>query len=341
MKVSIKSIAYSLGTNRVDNQSLEHENPTWEMKKIVERTGVFSRPIALPDETALDLGERAVLNLFKLYPSLAGEIDTLIFCTQTPDYLLPGNAVLLHGRLGLPQNIMAFDISHACSGYIYGVGIGKSLIQSGMAGTVLLVTADTYSKLLHPEDRSTRPIFGDGAAATILSAGGGLVIIDMAFYTDGTKADRFIIESGGAKKKVPSGQLASKVDGSGRVRSEEHIYMDGLGVLSFFNSVVPKSVKKILEENNLSLDDVSVFLFHQASRLALEGIQKSLSIPKEKMIIDIEDTGNLVSSSIPVAFSRALKKAVIKPGQLVVVCGFGVGLSWGVSLIKYTEGLHE
>ena len=264
------------------------------------------------------------------------KIDGLIFCTQTPDYILPPNSVLLHGRLGLPQGVMAFDIMHACSGFIYGLGIGRSLVQSGTATRVLLITADTYSRLLHPQDRSTRPIFGDGAAATLISAVQPKIsILDMNFATAGKQAGRFIVKSGAARFPEHLAANALKIDNSGRVRSDKHIYMDGLGVLSFFTTVVPKAVKEILHKNKLSIEDISLFVFHQASKLALDGLQRSLEIPAEKMLIDLRDTGNLVSASIPVALSRFMAGRPNKPGQLAVLCGFGVGLSWGVALVSF------
>jgi len=312
------------------------ENPSWDMNRIIERTGVTSRPIAAPAETSLDLGEKASTALLEKLDLSGVQIDALIFCTQTPDHVLPPNSVLLHGRLGMPQGVMAFDIMHACSGFIYGLGISRSLIQSGAATRVLLVTADNYTRLLHPQDRSTRPIFGDGAAATLISAvEPALTVLDMTFATAGKQADRFIVKSGGARFPTHTPIVDVVVDKSGRVRSDEHIYMDGMGVLSFFTSVVPKAVKEILMRNQLSIDNISLFVFHQASQLALEGLQRSLAIPAEKMLIDLCDTGNLVSASIPVALARVMGSRRPQSGQLAVLCGFGVGLSWGTALVRF------
>ena len=308
------------------------------MVRILERTGVRSRPVAALSETALDLGEKAANALLEKTGLSSDQVDALIFCTQTPDHVLPPNSVLLHGRLGMPQGVMAFDIAHACSGFIYGLGIGRSLVQSGTATRVLLVTADTYTRLLHPQDRSTRPIFGDGAAATLISAvKPTLSVLDMTFATAGKQAGRFIVKSGGARHPIVRPAVDVVLDKSGRVRSDEHIYMDGMGVLSFFTSVVPKAVKDILTRNQLSIEDISLFVFHQASQLALEGLQRSLAIPAEKMPIDLGDTGNLVSASIPVALARVMASRRPLPGQLAVLCGFGVGLSWGTALIRFEE----
>jgi 3-oxoacyl-[acyl-carrier-protein] synthase III len=334
--VGIRAIDYFLGQKTVDNSQLKFENPSWDMSKTEERTGVLSRPIAIDGTTALDLAYEASALVLKKLQDGANEIDALIFCTQTPDYILPSNSSLLHNRLNLNNNVMAFDITHACSGFIYGVGIARGLIASGNFNTVLLVTADTYSRLIHPNDRSIRPLFGDGAAATIISSDEPLMkILDMSFGTSGKHYDRFIIEKGGCRNGVALNDDDVQVDKGGRIKSPNHIYMDGLGLLSFFNSAIPKSVNELLDKNSKKISDISFFVFHQASQLALEGIARNMKIPENKMIIDMSRTGNLVSSSIPVLLADLLKRKTFSKGQLVVICGFGVGLSWGTALVQF------
>ncbi|MBU3612868.1 3-oxoacyl-ACP synthase III family protein [Polynucleobacter sp. MG-27-Goln-C1] len=335
LDIGIEGVEFCLGQNSVSNSQLQEENPSWDMSKTLERSGVKSRPVAIPGTTALDLAYEAANKLLNQLKCPSSEIDALIFCTQTPDYVLPPNSSLLHGRLNLASNVMAFDISHACSGFIYGLGIARSLVASGTAKKVLLITADTYTRLIHPADRSIRPLFGDGAAATIVSSGNLVMKIkDMSFGTAGKKADRFIVEAGGARNEAPISEEVI-LDRSGRITSSRHISMDGLGLLSYFNNVIPISVLGLLEKNGKNVSDVSLFLFHQASRLALEGIMRSLKIPDNKMIIDMEETGNLVSSSIPVLLSRLLKGGAIPEGEPVILCGFGVGLSWGTALVEF------
>lgn len=334
--VGIEAIAYSLGKGTVTNDQLQAENPHWDMSRTVERTGVLSRPIAGPGTTALDLAYEASVAVLKKLRLNASDVDALIFCTQTPDHVLPPNSTLLHGRLDMPTGVMAFDISHACSGFIYALGIARSLVASGTAKRALVVTADTYSRLVHPADRSVRPLFGDGAAAAIVSAEAPcLTVLDMSFGTSGKHADRFIIKNGGARYGAFVADEAVTPDKSGRIFSPNHIHMDGIGVLSFFNSVVPTAVREILVKHNKSLDDVSLFVFHQASQLALEGLARSLKIPQDKMVIDMADTGNLVSASIPVVLAKLLAKGAFAKGQLVVLCGFGVGLSWATALVQF------
>lgn len=336
-QIGINAITYSLGSVRLDNYALGSENPDWDMEQIFQRTGVRSRNVSSKSETALDLAERAVNDLMKNYSLKTSDVDSLIFCTQSPDFILPPNSTVLHGRLGLKNDVMAFDINHACSGFVYGLGISKSLIMSGLARNVMFVTADTYSNFIDPRDRSTRPIFGDAAAATFISTLPKVTILDATFYTDGKKFDRFYIQGGGAYASKGGQSLSMKKHFTSCFRDESKIFMDGLGVLSYFSKVVPDAVVKILIKNQLSIDDISFFVFHQASKIALESIQKRLSISSDKMIIDMEDVGNLVSSSIPVAFSKLMDSKKLKRGQFVLFCGFGVGLSWGCSLVQIEE----
>ena len=331
----IEGIGYSLGALTVTNAQLQAENPHWDMSKTVERTGVSSRPIAAEGETALDLAIQATADVLQRLQITAEDIDALVFCTQTPDHVLPPNSVLLHGRLGMLPSVMAFDITHACSGFVYGLGIARSLVMSGTARRVLVVTADTYSRLVHPLDRSIRPLFGDGAAATVVSAQQPrLRVVDASFGTSGKNAERFIVKNGGARHAAAVGSTSVEPDRSGRIYSDDHIRMDGIGLLSFFNNAVPTAVREMLDKHELAVSDVSLFVFHQASRLALDGISRALQIPEQKMIFDMEDTGNLVSASIPVVLAKLIDKGVVTEGQTIVLCGFGVGLSWATVLIK-------
>jgi 3-oxoacyl-[acyl-carrier-protein] synthase-3 len=333
LNIGIADIAYCLGESVVSNSQLQEEHPDWDMNQVFQRTGVRSRPIAGIGETALSMAIKATQKLFEKIKIDPQEIGALIFCTQTPDHILPPNSSLLHGELGLSDNVMTFDINHACSGFVYSVGIARGLIKSTISQNVLVVTGDTYSRLIHPLDRSTLCLFGDGAASTLVSSSlSKLKILDMVFGSSGKNADRFIIKNGGMK--ASKDLVNSLPDSSGRIISADHIYMDGVGVLSFFSGTIPRVVRNLLSKNNKSLEDIDFFVFHQASSLALDGLARALKIPQEKMIVELEDTGNLVSSSIPVALERLFDKKILQKGQLVMLCGFGVGLSWGATLME-------
>jgi len=332
--IGIEAIASAFPSARLDNEELRAAFPDWDFDRLEKRTGVIGRYIAAESETALDLAERACHELAARGNLRPAEIDALVFCTQSPDYLMPPNACLLHGRLDLRPEVLAFDTNLACSGYIYGLQIAASLIGSGAAMRVLLATADTYSRYIHPGDRSTRCLFGDGGAVSIISQSPeGRRIRAIRCGTAGKHHCKFIIPAGGARRPRSLDTAHEIVDDSGNVRTQEHIHMDGMGVLSFFNTTVPSSVKTTLEQNGLTIDDIDVFIFHQASQLALDNIRAALGIPREKMIYDLAETGNLVSASIPVALSRALDSGHARRGQTALLCGFGVGLSWGTAIV--------
>ncbi len=333
--IAIEAIATALPARVLTNAQLRTEHPAWDFDRLEQRTGVFARHVAAEGETALDLALRACEELEANNQLNAGEIDGLIFCTQSPDYIMPPNSCVMHGRLGLRTNVLALDITLACSGYVYGLRLGASLIESGAAKRVLLATADTYTRYIHSGDRATRCLFGDGAAVSILSAShDGRGIQDIRCGTSGRHYAQFIIPAGGMRRPRSGETALEAVDQSGNIRTAEHIVMDGLGVMSFFNKTLPTAVREILTANQLSLQDIDVFVFHQASKVALDSVRTALDIRPEKMVTDFADTGNLVSASIPVALSRALAKGSAKSGQLALLCGFGVGLSWGCAIVR-------
>jgi len=338
--VGIHSIAVSYGKKIVTNDGLKNKNPEWDMSRITERTGVFSRPHVGVGETALDLGLEAAEKLFIDSEVDVQEVDGIIFCTQTPDYLLPPNSALLHSKLKLHTKVIAFDITHACSGFMYSIGIARSLILSKSATNVLVVVADTYSKLTHPNDRSTRPLFGDAAAATLITSKNiKFKMEDIIFGTSGNHSNYFMVENGGARNPSGFQEAPTILHRNGSIHNKDYISMNGMGLLSFFNHIIPKEIITLLEKNNKSLDDVDLFIFHQASLVALEGIKKILRIPDEKLLINIQNTGNLVSASIPVLLNHVLESRISKRGDLILMCGFGVGLSWSLSL-AYVENSY-
>ncbi|MBT3398381.1 MAG: ketoacyl-ACP synthase III [Rhodospirillaceae bacterium] len=334
MSVTIADIGVALPNNVVSNEDLRAQYPDWDFDRLEARTGVMSRHIATDGETALDLAFAACESL-KANGALDG-IDGLLFCTETPDYPIPSNACLLHGKLELPRNVLALDINMGCSGYLYSLEVARSLITSGAASRILLATADTYSRLINPGDRSTRVLFGDGAAASIITAADDDAsgIIDLSLGSEGKFYDRFIVPAGGTRTPLSDATAIETEDRSGNIRTPADITMEGFQVLSFFNGVIPKHVRGVLEANDLTLDDVDLFVFHQASQVALDSIAKALKIPAEKLVNKLATTGNLVSASVPVALAMARDDGTARPGQLAILCGFGVGLSWGTALVR-------
>lgn len=336
MAGSVAHVSFVLPEQVVANDDLARENPDWDMSTVLERAGVGARRVAAFNETAFDLSVAACRNLLAESDLELESVDAIVYCTQSPDYVMPGNAHLLHRELGLADEVLAFDYNLACSGYVYGLAFASSFVQSGLASHVLLVTADTYSKYINARDRSARVLFGDGAAVTYVSAdasGGRIVGADL--LTHGSDYDKFYVPAGGMRRPRSDATSEEAADRHGNVRSPENIHMDGLGVWAFINSAVPPHIHSFLARESLTLDDIDVFIPHQASKLTLDSLAKALELPPEKMYVDMGEIGNLVSASIPVALRGALDGGRIGTGSRVLLSGFGVGLSYGSVLLEY------
>lgn len=337
MNAHVSAIAYYLPEHFQSNADLALENPDWDVEKIAEKSGVFGRHIAGDAETAFDLGLKACQRLFT-GPGVTGTpdvatVDAIIFCTQSPDYVMPSNAHLLHKALHLGDQVLAFDINLACSGYVYALALGQSLIQSGFAQTLLLVNADTYSKYIGPSDRSVRVLFGDGAAATLLTATSGpQELRGFELWSRGKDFDRFIIPAGGMRTPKTSTIADSVADRHGNIRRPDHIHMDGMAIWAFVNSAVPKQIAALLARHHLALSDIDLFAFHQASKMTLDSLTKILKIPPDKVLTNLAKIGNTVSASLPILLKDALDAGTIRAGHRVLLAGFGVGLSYASAI---------
>ena len=329
----IKGISYYLPEKVVANEELVKEFPEWSVDKVAKKVGVNTRHLAGANETAGDMAEKAALRLFEEYHVSPEEIDFILFCTQSPDYFLPSTACLLQHRLGIPTSTGALDYNLGCSGCVYGMAMAKGLIAAGIAKNVLLLTAETYNKYLHPSDKSNRSIFGDGAAACLISTEGFAEIGEFSVGTDGSGAEKLILKTGAARCKQSTGK--SEVDDEGHVRYDDYLYMDGGGIFNFTLDVVPLMVKDILSKNNMSNDDVDYYVFHQANKFMLNTIRKVCVLPKDKFYVNLEETGNTVSSTVMIALKQCLDEETIHQGMNVMVSGFGVGLSWGGTILKF------
>ena len=327
----IEKIAYYLPEKIETNEMLEKENPDWDLSKVEKRIGIKQRHIANSDETALDLAVKASEKVLSNYDR--ERIDFVILCTQSPDYFLPTSACILQDRLRLRENIGAYDFNLGCSGYIYGLAMAKGLIDGNLAETVLLVTAETYSKFIHPKDRSNRSIFGDGAAATIIEKHPGEMIYAFEFGTRGSGYDKLIVKNGGLRNRIQS-DVKEWEYGSGNITSNSHLYMDGPEIYSFSQDIVPNLVEKILDKSGTPKDVVDYYIYHQANKFMVEQIRKKQGIDKDKFHFNIERTGNTVSSTIPIALKDALISGKVSSGSKILLAGFGVGLSWAGCLVE-------
>ena len=318
MGAFIKAISYYLPDRVVTNEDLVKEFPEWDVEKVYNKVGVKERHLAAESETAGDLAEKAALKLFEEYQVSPSDIDFILLCTQSPDYRLPSTACILQDRLGIPTSAGAFDYDLGCSGCIYGMAVAKGLIAAGLASNVLLLTAETYTKYLHPDDKSNRTIFGDGAAAC---------------RTDGSGADNLMVKTQGARSPERTG--LSTEDDDGHVNREDYLYMNGSAIFNFTLEQVPPMMKQLLEKSGLGKDDIDYYVFHQANKYMLSTLRKICGLSKDKFHIDLEHTGNTVSSTILISLKDSLEQGLICPGMKVMACGFGVGLSYGGTILHF------
>ena len=316
---------------KLTNTDLETLFPDWSAAKIEEKVGIKERFIAEENETALDLAIEASNQALRSFDK--SKIDFVLLCTQSPDYLLPTSACILQDRLGLRTNIGALDFNLGCSGFIYGLALAKSLIKTGLAVNVLLVTSETYSKHIHPNDRSNRSIFGDAAAATIVSSNDVENILEFDLGTDGQGMDNLILMNGGMRNRLER-TVNEWVDDSGNVRSNNHLFMNGPEIFNFTIEKVPLVVENILKKNNTTLNEIDYVIFHQANKYMLNYLRMKLQIPKEKFYINMVSTGNTVSSTIPIALKNCRDQRIINEGDKVLIVGFGVGYSWGGTILR-------
>lgn len=333
----ILDLASYLPEQILSNAQLAELYPEWPADKIYAKTGIKVRHVAAADQTAADLAYEAARALFAKGAIRPEEIDFVILCTQAPDHVLPTSACILQDRLGLPRSAGALDINLGCSGFVYGLSLAKGLIETGAAKRVLLLTADTYSKYIHPMDKSVRTLFGDGATATVIAAeaGGQECIGPFVFGTDGSGAKNLIVEAGGFRRPSDGRSAEEISDESGNVRSPDNLYMNGGEVFAFTLKEVPLAVNGLLEKAGLSRDDIDFFVLHQANQFMLDALRKKIQVPAEKMPICLEDCGNTVSSTIPLTLIQMRAEQKIQPGQKLMLVGFGVGYSWAATIINF------
>lgn len=328
--VFIKDIEYYLPEKILSNSQLAERFPEWPAEKIANKVGIINRHIAAEGETATDMAFKAAENLLVKNPIYRSEIDFVILCSQSVDYKLPSSSCILQNKLGLGKNCGAFDINLGCSGYEYGLAVAKGLIVAGIATNVLLLTAETYSKYIHPDDKGNQTIFGDAATATLLSVKGFAQLGEFVLGTDGSGADMLKIETGGARNPHSSGEVSTREDGS--KKWDDYLFMDGGGIFNFTADAVPLMIDDLLKKENISKDEVSLWIFHQANKYMINYLRKIMGIDKDKFFIFMGNVGNTVSNTVPIALCEAKKEDKLK-GK-VVLAGFGVGLSWGATILN-------
>ncbi|WP_458071586.1 3-oxoacyl-ACP synthase III family protein [Rhodanobacter sp. BL-MT-08] len=317
--VYLNLIASALGsrTEKNDAASLGHAEST--IDRVVKKTGVRTRSVVLENEYTSNLALRATEQLLLCADSKVDEFDGLLICTQTPDHLIPGVSSRVHGLLGFRKDCFTLDINQGCSGFIYGSHLVAAMIRSGALRQSVLINADCYTRLIRPDDLTTRVLFGDAATATAFSTErSGLRLIYSHCYSDGTGYENFIARGSAIH---PDTDIASG------------IHMDGPGILSFALRVVPEAINAALTSNSLTKKDIRIFAFHQANSFVLGKLAYKMGLRDDQVPQNCAELGNTVSASIPLLLME--QQNHLNRGDLVLAAGFGVGLSWGVALFEY------
>ncbi|ASY51367.1 beta-ketoacyl-ACP synthase III [Clostridium perfringens] len=319
-----KMIGFGLYTpkNLVENERLQEFLETSD-EWIRTRTGIERRYISL-DENTSDLAVEASKKALNQAGLSAEDIDLIILATVTPDNFTPSTACIVQDKLGA-KNAWAFDINAACTGFIYALKLGRSLIRSGEAKSALIIGAETLSKALNWEDRGSCVLFGDGAGATVLTSTEedcGIKCVNVK--SDGSKGDSLVIQ----------GLPLNSPFKDGREVSENYINMNGREIFKFATKVMEESIVEILEKENIKIEDIDAIIPHQANLRIIDYVVKRLGIPREKFITNLQNYGNTSGASIPIALCESINEGNLKKGDNIIMVGFGGGLTWGAALIK-------
>ncbi|HKC67123.1 MAG TPA: ketoacyl-ACP synthase III [Bacteroidia bacterium] len=331
----IKAISYYLPEKTFSNEDFFDEFPE-ALPGInnLQKIGVKKRHIIEESQTASDLAVNCAIKFFKEHNISPHNIDFLLFCSLELDYYTPATACVIHQALNLPENCGVLDFNHGCSGYVYGLSLAKGLIESVGQKNVLLITSSSLTKKIHNKDKSSRFVFGDGAAATLIAIREDKKGIgSFVFGNDGGGADKIIVRDGGGKYPISETSFKDYSDEYGNVTNDASFYMNGTGIFLFGVKTVPKTVLELLEKENKTIEDIDLFIFHQANLYLINTIATKLSIPNQKIFNFMENVGNTVSSTIPIALYEAMQCGKAKKGDTILLVGFGVGLSWAATTI--------
>ena len=323
----IAALAYHLPERTFTDSEIARLHPDWDVARISQKTGITERRRAADDETALDLGVQAAERLFETNEIPREKVDAIVFCTQNPDYLLPPDSCLAHARLGLRPDIPAYDLSHGCAGFVSALSLADALVRAGRAQHVLVITADTYSKRMNPNDRTVQTLFGDAGAAALVTESETEGIGAFAFDTDGSGFRNLIVPMSGARKGEIDGTASPGLRGAG------DLFMNGREIMTFALSKVPELMDRSLAAAGLSVDDIDWFVFHQANAFMLENLKVICGLPDEKFIVNMHKIGNTVSASIPIALRMAMDGRPGFGGRVLIV-GFGVGYESGAAIVR-------
>lgn len=322
----IAGVAAAIPARRIDLSTLASEWGERDVAKIIQSTGITHVREAPSGMTTADLCEAATRSLLSTLGVGPGDVDGIVFVSQTPDHIMPATSAILQHRLHLERRVAAFDVSYGCSGYVYGLLQADLLIGSGLCRSVLVCAGDTTTRVVNPRDRALKMLFGDGGSATLVVPGNDLHAYSVR--TDGSGARSLIIPAGGARQPRSETTGIPRAAEDGNVRSEEDLFMDGIAVLYMALRDVPETIDEAVALAGWTRSDVSFFGLHQANRFMTEYLAKKLKAPAEAVPFGAADVGNTGPASIPVLLAKEHPRLCAE-GRLErsVLCGFGVGFS--------------
>lgn len=332
----IKAISYYLPEQQLSNAQLCERFPETTSEEIIQKTGVANRHVSAPLEIGSDVAYAGAEKFFEEHDIDKESVDFMLFCTEGLDYKAPTSACVLQARIGLRNSSGAMDIPMGCTGFVYGMSLAKGLIESGQARNVLLLTSDVPTKVIHPDDLELRMIFGDAGAATLISNNDETdesSIGEFVFGTNGKGAENLIVNYSGAREPMTKAWL-DEYKGEADGMKWGKMSMKGTEIFIFSIRVVPPMVKELLEKHNLTMDDIDLFVFHQANTFLLEVLRKRMKIPEEKFVHYMERIGNTVSATIPIALYETMKSGRAKRGDKILLASFGIGYSWSGTIIN-------
>lgn len=334
MPSRIHSTRYALPPTVYTNADYFSEFPDMEGSSI-EKTGVKKRHIAQKGEVSSDLALQAAVKLIEDERINREEIDFVLYNSADLDFYTPSTACVIQGKLGLRNACGAMDLVNGCSSFVYSLGIASGIIETMGANNVLLLTSSFLTRYIHKGDKANRFLFGDGAAATLITRSDKQGIGPFVYGTDGKSYEKIIIKDGFARFPISENSLDERIDQYGNVTNDACFEMDGTSIFLFSNRVVPPMVQDVLTKASLKQEDIDLFIFHQPNVFLNEHLRKKMNIPEEKFFHCMENFGNTVQSTIPIAIREAQVSGKLKPGMTTLLAGFGTGLSWAATIARF------
>ncbi|MBI9035334.1 MAG: ketoacyl-ACP synthase III [Bacteroidales bacterium] len=325
----IAGIAACVPKNEVSNMDYDFTTEK-ERKLYVKTTGIEKRRVAQKGLTTSDLCFEAAEKLISELDWNKEDIELLVFISQSGDFILPATATILQDRLGLPKTCMAYDVGLGCSGFVYGLSQVSSLVQTGAAKKALLLVGDISTATASYRDKSTFPLFGDAATATAIEYKEESSPIHFNLMSDGSGYDAIIIPDGGLRNFINEDSFKEKKYGEGIYRTGIQVALDGIKVFTFSQKEVVPNIRALVETTlEKSLEEMDYFVLHQANLLMNNSIRRKMKLEKEKFPLSIDRFGNTSSASIPLTIVTELREELQSKEANMLLCGFGVGLSWG------------